>query len=83
MRDRGALQEARALLSRAVRVSPQFAAAWMNKGIVETALGLFDQSEESLLTAILHRRKYPDAFYNLGRRIIVPALVPVSYLCNR
>ncbi|KAI6660292.1 Transmembrane and TPR repeat-containing protein [Oopsacas minuta] len=66
LKERGNLLEAHQLLVRAVEVAPKFAAAWMNRGTVETDLKLFSQSEQSILTAIKHRNNYPDAYYNLG-----------------
>ncbi|KAL3846955.1 hypothetical protein ACJMK2_017895 [Sinanodonta woodiana] len=44
----------------------EFAAAWMNLGIVKASLKKFQESERCYLTAIKHRRKYPDCYYNLG-----------------
>lgn len=38
----------------------------MNLGIVLAALKRHEESEKSYLTAISHRPKYPDCFYNLG-----------------
>ena len=49
--------------------SPSFAAAWMNFGIVQAALGKEKEAEESYKTAIKHRHKYPDAYYNLGNLV--------------
>ncbi|KAL3216478.1 hypothetical protein MRX96_051178, partial [Rhipicephalus microplus] len=66
LRDVGQLQEAQALLRRAVQLRPDFAAAWMNLGIVQSSLGLLDDAEQSYRTAISHRAKYPDCYYNLG-----------------
>ncbi|KAM7111667.1 protein O-mannosyl-transferase TMTC4 isoform 2-T4 [Molossus nigricans] len=48
-------------------VRPDFAAAWMNLGIVQNSLKRFEAAEQSYRTAIKHRRKYPDCYYNLGR----------------
>ncbi|XP_064413712.1 protein O-mannosyl-transferase TMTC4 isoform X3 [Latimeria chalumnae] len=48
-------------------VRPDFAAAWMNLGIVQNSLKRFDDAEKSYWTAIKYRRKYPDCYYNLGR----------------
>ncbi|KAL1437818.1 hypothetical protein MTO96_048517 [Rhipicephalus appendiculatus] len=66
LRDVGQLQEAQALLRRAVQLRPDFAAAWMNLGIVQSSLGLLHDAEQSYRTAISHRTKYPDCYYNLG-----------------
>jgi hypothetical protein len=41
----------------------------MNLGIVQAALKKFDLAEKSYHTAILHRRKYPDCYYNLGNMV--------------
>lgn len=43
-----------------------FATAWMNLGIVLSALKKYKESEKSYLTALSHRSKYPDCLYNLG-----------------
>lgn len=51
----------------AVQIQPDFAAAWMNLGIVQNSLKRFEAAEQSYRTAIKHRRKYPDCYYNLGR----------------
>jgi tetratricopeptide (TPR) repeat protein len=48
---------------------PDFAAAWMNLGIVQNSLKRFEEAEQSYRTAIKHRRKYPDCYYNLGRLV--------------
>lgn len=50
---------------------PDFAAAWMNLGIVQNSLKRFEAAERSYRTAIKHRRKYPDCYYNLGRLVSV------------
>lgn len=50
---------------------PDFAAAWMNLGIVQNSLKRFEAAEQSYRTAIKHRRKYPDCYYNLGRLVSV------------
>lgn len=50
---------------------PDFAAAWMNLGIVQNSLKQFEAAEQSYRTAIKHRRKYPDCYYNLGRLVSV------------
>ena len=39
--------EARELLDRAVRINPEFPAAWMNLGIVQASLGHFQDSANS------------------------------------
>ena len=46
-----------------------FSAAWMNLGIVQAALHKYNEAETSYLTAIKHRHKYPDCFYNLGNLV--------------
>lgn len=48
---------------------PDFAAAWMNLGIVQNSLRRFEDAEQSYWTAIKHRKKYPDCYYNLGRLV--------------
>lgn len=46
-----------------------FAAAWMNLGIVQNSLREFDKAEQSYWNAIRFRKKYPDCYYNLGRLV--------------
>ena len=41
----------------------------MNLGIVQNSLKRFQAAEQSYRTAIKHRRKYPDCYYNLGRLV--------------
>lgn len=48
---------------------PDFAAAWMNLGIVQNSLRRFEEAEQSYWTALKHRKKYPDCYYNLGRLV--------------
>lgn len=48
---------------------PDFAAAWMNLGIVQNSLRKFDEAEQSYWNAIKFRKKYPDCYYNLGRLV--------------
>lgn len=50
---------------------PDFAAAWMNLGIVQNSLRRYEEAEKSYWTAIRHRKKYPDCYYNLGRLVSV------------
>jgi len=49
--------------------SPTFAAAWMNLGIVQAALNKRKEAEISYKTATKYRKKYPDAYYNLGNLV--------------
>lgn len=46
-----------------------FAAAWMNLGIVQNSLQKFEEAEQSYWNAIRFRKKYPDCYYNLGRLV--------------
>ena len=48
------------------RYRNDFATAWMNLGIVLSALKKYDESEQSYETALLHRPVCPDCYYNLG-----------------
>lgn len=48
---------------------PDFAAAWMNLGIVQNSLQKFEEAEHSYWNAIHFRKKYPDCYYNLGRLV--------------
>ena len=54
------------MFTRALEISPKFAAAWMNLAIVEANLGQHKSAESSYLRAISLRRIYPDAHFNLG-----------------
>ena len=47
----------------------EFAAAWMNLGIVKASLKKYSEAEKCYYTAIKHRRKYPDCYYNLGNLV--------------
>ena len=69
LKDAGQLSDAEKLLLKAVQVRPDFAAAWMNLGIVEALLDKYEQAEASYLTALTHRKYYPDAYYNLGNLV--------------
>ncbi|ELU01234.1 hypothetical protein CAPTEDRAFT_123644 [Capitella teleta] len=66
LKDQGELVEAESLLLRATAIRESFSAAWMNLGIVQAALKKTAAAERSYKTALLHRRRYPDCFYNLG-----------------
>lgn len=48
---------------------PNFAAAWMNLGIVLTNLNESEEAEHCYKMAIMHRNKYPDCYYNLGNLV--------------
>ena len=69
LKDSGQLTRAESLLLRAVQVRPDFAAAWMNKGIVEALLKKYDDARNSYLAGLTHRKKYPDCYYNLGNLV--------------
>lgn len=59
--------EANDLLLKALEVSPNFSAAWMNLGIVQAQLGKLNVSEESYFRALsLRSDVYPDGHFNLG-----------------
>ena len=47
----------------------EFAAAWMNLGIVKAGLKKSAEAERCYYTALTHRRKYPDCLYNLGNLV--------------
>lgn len=57
------------LLTDYIRCRPDFAAAWMNLGIVQNSLQKFEAAEQSYWNAIRFRKKYPDCYYNLGRLV--------------
>ena len=58
--------EAKELLERAVKINPEFPAAWMNLGIVQASLGHFRDSEGSYRNALRLRPRYADCHFNLG-----------------
>lgn len=47
-----------------------FAAAWMNLGIVLANTGRYEESYSAYKTALRYRKKYPDCYYNLGNLVI-------------
>ncbi|KAK3796778.1 hypothetical protein RRG08_045784 [Elysia crispata] len=66
LKDQGQEREAEKLLDTAITISPDFAAAWMNRGIVKAALLKYEEAEYSYKQALRCRRNYPDCYYNLG-----------------
>ncbi len=62
----GGMKEAEVMLRRAVEVSPGFAAAWMNLGIVLANKGSHREAEESYANSLRLRKHCPDCLYNLG-----------------
>lgn len=50
---------------------PDFAAAWMNLGIVLAGLKHHNEAETSYFTALAYRKKYPDCYYNLGNLVSI------------
>jgi len=69
LKDSGDLKESKELLLKATRIRPTFATAWMNLGIVQTALKQYSDAESSYLNAINHRHRYADCLYNLGNLV--------------
>ncbi|XP_023230734.1 transmembrane and TPR repeat-containing protein 4-like [Centruroides sculpturatus] len=59
---------------------PDFAAAWMNLGIVQSSKGKVIEAEQSYLTAINHRKHYPDCYYNLGNLYLEQKQYEKAYL---
>lgn len=55
--------------SKLFQFRPNFAAAWMNLGIVLTNLNESEEAEHCYKMAIRHRNKYPDCYYNLGNLV--------------
>jgi len=53
---------------------PDFAAAWMNLGIVLAGLKRHSEAEASYFIALTYRKKYPDCYYNLGNLVSVKFL---------
>ncbi len=41
----------------------------VREGIVEAMLKKYGPAQQSYLTALTHRRKYPDCYYNLGNLV--------------
>ncbi|XP_059167609.1 protein O-mannosyl-transferase TMTC4-like isoform X2 [Physella acuta] len=66
LKDNNLTEEAEQLLDKAVSISSDFAAAWMNRGIVKAALKKFTEAEFSYKRGIHYRKNYPDCYYNLG-----------------
>jgi len=66
IRERGQLEEAAALLGRAVNIAPREAALHNNYGTTQRRLGNLAGAELALRTAISLQPTYPEAFYNLG-----------------
>lgn len=48
---------------------PDFAAAWMNRGIVKASLKKYVEAEHSYRQGIRHRNNYPDCYYNMGNMV--------------
>lgn len=69
LKDSGHLKDAEQLLEKAIKVRSDFAAAWMNLGIVQALLKKHQEARTSYLTALTHRRRYPDCYYNLGNLV--------------
>lgn len=46
-----------------------FAAAWMNLGIVLSAQHKYIKAEFAYLTALQHRKSYPHCYFNLGNLV--------------
>ena len=69
LKDSGQIEPAEEWLLKAVRIRPDFAAAWMNLGIVQALLKKYSEARASYLKALTHRRRYPDCYYNLGNLV--------------
>lgn len=48
-----------------------FAAAWMNLGIVLSAQHNYSKAEDAYLTALKHRKIYPHCYFNLGNLVSI------------
>ncbi|BFZ06499.1 hypothetical protein BsWGS_09538 [Bradybaena similaris] len=70
LKDQGDQLGAELLLDKAVSISPDFAAAWMNRGIVKAGLKKYQDAEYSYKQGLRCRRNYPDCYYNLGNLYI-------------
>lgn len=54
------------LLIKLINFRKDFSTAWMNLGIVQSALKRYEESEASYFMALQYRSNYPDCYYNLG-----------------
>ena len=54
-----------------------FAAAWMNLGVVQATMSKYIEAESSYLRALRHRKKYPDCYHNLGNLVCFISHVPI------
>lgn len=50
-------------------VRNDFAAAWMNLGIVLSAQHNYNKAEDAYLKALQHRKSYPHCYFNLGNLV--------------
>jgi len=69
MKAQGDLLEAEKLLKRALKIRPDFPAAWMNLGIVLASRKDLEQAEKCYQNALKLRKIYPDCYYNLGNLV--------------
>lgn len=69
LRDAGEYDEAESLLKRALELRSDFAAAWMNLGIVQMNKNQQKQAEVSFMNALKYRPKYADCYYNIGNLV--------------
>lgn len=60
---------------------PDFAAAWMNLGIVLATMKRYDEALECYNYALAYRKNYPDCYYNLGNLVsyIFSIYLPLIY----
>ncbi|VDM16858.1 unnamed protein product [Wuchereria bancrofti] len=58
--------EAEQLLRKAIKIRPNFAAAWMNLGLAQLAQKRYKDAENSFEQALSLRFPYPDCLYNMG-----------------
>lgn len=65
-REVGNLEYAEKYLERSVKVTPDFATAWMNLGIVQAARKKYKESLKSYKRALKFRKNYANCYYNMG-----------------
>ena len=62
----GKLKEAEALLNKAVKIKPDYAAAYFNLGIILKNLGRLEEAESAYRKALKIEPEYAEAYCNLG-----------------
>lgn len=65
-REIGKLTDAEKYLKQSLAITPDFATAWMNLGIVQSGLKQYSNALESYNKAIKYRKYYANCYYNMG-----------------